>query len=771
LNPDAIPSVVKVMEDDKATWGSQVFATDARGQLPPLTSTDFTVEDQGNCSPRFIRCTTYSLPSTPELAQLSHLPLAAIIKPLASLPASEAPPPVVDHGEFGPVRCTGCRAFMCPSMQFIEVGQRFRCPFCMALSDVPWQYYRHTDSTGKRVDQRSLQELCRGSYEFLTNEDPDKLSSAPAFIFMIDVSYNAVRSGLLRLLCEELRTLIHLLPREKGADLSQVKVGFVTYDKALHFYNVSSSLTQPHMLVVTDISDVELPLLDGFLVLVNESRALIESLLDQIPVLFADTQERDAIFGPVVQSGITALKAFECPGKLFVFHTSVPAADRNLKIRTNPGTNSTKREKSLFQPQGGVCQSLVGDCIAQGCSVDLFLFPDTQYMDVATLGSISYLTGGNLHLYSNFKRETDAQQFLMDLRRGVTRDMGFKGEMKIYVNKGLKVAGFWGSSWERCPGQIALAGIDCDKTIAVEFKHDGRLCEEAGVLIQCALLYTSVSGQRRVRVHNLSLTCASQLADTFRNSQAEVLLNFFSKTAYNALLESPAKAVRDGLVTRIIRILACYRRHCAKSLVSAGQLVMPQFLKILPVYLNCLRKSEVLLPGAEISVDERAYLRQLVMSLDVEESGVFFYPHIIPLLDWKAEADPLPTPIRCSGLRLQDTGVYLAEDGLTLILWLGVSTPAEWIQNVFDVPSFDAVASGVFALPVLDNPASNRVREAIRRLRSRRLHFLKVLIVKQGDELEKQFRQFLVEDKSPNGGASYSDFLYHVHVSVQQLLK
>ena len=37
----------------------------------------------GNASPRFIRCTTYTFPSEAQSAQHSHLPLGAILTPLA----------------------------------------------------------------------------------------------------------------------------------------------------------------------------------------------------------------------------------------------------------------------------------------------------------------------------------------------------------------------------------------------------------------------------------------------------------------------------------------------------------------------------------------------------------------------------------------------------------------------------------------------------------------------------------------------------------------
>ena len=50
----------------------------------------------------------------------------------------------------------------------------------------------------------------------------------------------------------------------------------MTYDKVIHFYNVKSSLAQPQMMVMTDISDVFVPMVDGFLVSVTEARTVLE---------------------------------------------------------------------------------------------------------------------------------------------------------------------------------------------------------------------------------------------------------------------------------------------------------------------------------------------------------------------------------------------------------------------------------------------------------------------------------------------------------------
>ena len=78
-------------------------------------------------------------------------------------------------------------------------------------------------------------------------------------------------------LVEKVASLGHNIPfcREGGAEESAIRIGFVTYNKVLHFYNVKSSLAQPQMMVVSDVGDMFVPLLDGFLVNVSESRAVI----------------------------------------------------------------------------------------------------------------------------------------------------------------------------------------------------------------------------------------------------------------------------------------------------------------------------------------------------------------------------------------------------------------------------------------------------------------------------------------------------------------
>ncbi|KAM7167911.1 protein transport protein Sec24D [Macrochelys suwanniensis] len=773
LDPDSIPSPIQVIENDKASRGGQTYATNIRGQVPPLVTTDCVIQDQGNASPRYIRCTAYCFPSSSDMAKQAQIPLAAIIKPFAVVPPNETPLYVVNHGETGPIRCNRCKAYMCPFMQFIEGGRKYQCGFCNCINDVPPFFFQHLDHIGRRTDHYERPELSLGSYEYVATLDycrNNKPPNSPAYIFMIDVSYSNIKSGLVKLICNELKTVLDKLPREEQEETSAIRVGFVTYNKVLHFFNVKSNLAQPQMMVVSDVGEVFVPLLDGFLVNFQESRSVVNNLLDQIPEMFSETNESETVFAPVIQAGMEALKAAECAGKLFIFHSSLPTAEApgKLKNRDDKKLINTDKEKILFQPQVNFYESLARDCVANGCCVNLFLFPN-QYVDVASMGLVTMYTGGTLYKYNNFQVHSDGPQFLSDLRKEIEKRTGFDAIMRVRTSTGFRATDFFGAIYMNNTTDVEMAAVDCDKAITVEFKHDDKLNEDSGALIQCAVLYTSISGQRRLRIHNIGLNCSSQLADLYKSCETDALINFFAKSAFKAILSQPLKTIREILVSQTARMLACYRKNCA-SPSAVSQLILPDAMKVLPVYINCLLKSCVLVGRPEIPTDERAYHRQLVMSMDVADTQLFFYPQLLPIHTMDVKSDAFPTAVRCSEERLSEGGVFFLANGLDMFLWLGVSAPPELIQGIFNVPSFAHISTEATLLPEVDNPYSKKLRSIMDYIQSNRPYSMKLLIAKQREQAEMLFRQYLVEDKSLYGGASYVDFLCCVHKEICQLL-
>lgn len=93
-----------------------------------------------------------------------------------------------------------------------------------------------------------------------------------------------------------------------------------------------------------------MPLLDGFLCDPEESSAVIDALMEQIPKMFADTRETETILLPAIQAGLEALKASETTGKLLVFHSTLPVAEApgKLKNRDDRKLLGTEKEKTVL---------------------------------------------------------------------------------------------------------------------------------------------------------------------------------------------------------------------------------------------------------------------------------------------------------------------------------------------------------------------------------------------------------------------------------------
>ena len=480
-------------------------------------------------------------------------------------------------------------------MVFIENGKKFQCPFCEDNTLVPSEYFNHLDHMGRRVDMYDRPELCYGSYEFVANKDYCReaaLPRPPAFVFMIDVSANSVRNGLLRVLCPYLKQ--HILPKLLA---TETRVGFVTYDKELHFYNLKSSLAAPQMMIVSDLEEVFVPILDGFLVRVDESLSVIHALLDTLPAMFESNKETECVYGAVVEAGIEALRSAKCQGKLFVFHSNLPNAANapgQLKNRDDKKLLGTEREKQVLTPATDYYAQLAKKCIEHGCCVDLFLMPN-QYCDVASLADLNAKAGGLIYKYDFFRADspTGGQRLCDDLGHAVDATCAFDVVMKVRTSTGVRAVDSIGNFTLTGNNDIELAGMQRATSLCVELKHDDKLNENAKVFVQLAVLYTALNGQRRIRVHNLSLSVCVTYGQMFSCCDLDALINYMAKQAVRATATSVPKTIKENVVAQVASILAAYRRHCTNT-PARGQFILPETLKLLPVFANSLIKSDAI---------------------------------------------------------------------------------------------------------------------------------------------------------------------------------
>jgi len=777
LDPDSMPNPIQVMDDDMKNFASGEFYTDTKGKVPPLVTTKFITRDMGNSGPSFVRSTMYTVPDTPDMKKQTGVPFGLVMSPLAETKDGEYPPPIVNLGELGPVRCTRCKAYMSPFMVFTDGGKRFSCNFCKATTEVPQEYFQHLDHTGQRIDKNERPELCLGTYEFVATKDycrDSKPPKPPGILFAIDVSYPMMKEGIVHLLCQNMKDILRDLPIDSAAGFSKtnMKVGFMTYDKNINFYNVNPLLAQPQQLTVGDVEDMFVPMAEGLMVDLAESEAVIDSLMEQLPGLFSETRETETILGPVIQAGKEAFRAAGRCGKLVVFHHNLPVADApgRLKNRDDRKCLGTDREKTVLTPQTKFYNDIGQECVSVGCSVDLFLF-NNAYIDIATLSQVSRLTGGQVYKYTYFQADLDGHRFIQDLRHNISRPVVFDAIMRVRTSTGVRPTDFFGCFFMANTTDMELASVNSDSAFTCEIKHDDKITDEDGVYIQGALLYTSVGGQRRLRIINLGLNVSDNMGELYRNCDLDTVVNFLAKSSISRLMESNPKSVKESLMQQCAQILACYRKNCA-SPSSAGQLILPECMKLLPLYTNCLLKSDSISGGSDLGCDDRAFAMSCVSSMDVTSSVIYFYPRLFALHDLIPEETHIPNQIRCTTEKIRDDGVYLLENGVHMLMFVGLATNPAWIQDVFGCATAAQIDIDRTRLAERDNPVSRRVCGLISSLTEGRTRSMKLTIVRQRDKLEIIFKHFLCEDRSASSDASYSyvDFLCHMHKEIRAIL-
>uniref|UniRef100_A0A1I8ADC1 Gelsolin-like domain-containing protein n=1 Tax=Steinernema glaseri TaxID=37863 RepID=A0A1I8ADC1_9BILA len=215
--------------------------------------------------------------------------------------------------------------------------------------------------------------------------------------------------------------------------------------------------------------------------------------------------------------------------------------------------------------------------------------------------------------------------------------------------------------------------------------------------VQVAVLFTSCGGQRRLRIHNLCLPVSADYGHLFRVTDQDALVTYLLKTAVTSLRGKTPKEVRRELSQRCARILVTYREKTGDT-ANLGQLLLPECLKLLPLYVNCILRHEALSGGPELTVDDRAWQMQLVESCRVDAALELLYPRIFEMSSMSsagtnADEFTVPTCVRASYENLQSDKAYLIENGLFIFLWVGSTVVQEWITDVFNAPSFTALDS------------------------------------------------------------------------------
>ena len=768
---------------------------------------------------RLFRFTAGKIPQTANSATQSKIPLGGVLRPLAPCEDEEEDVDVVQPGSAGIIRCKRCRTYINAFVHWVEHGRRWRCNICAQMNDTPSAYFCHLDDEGLRRDRHERPELSKGVVEFIAPaEYMVRPPQEPTYFFVLDVSATAVRSGMLQNASNAIKQSLDNLPG--GV---RTKVGFITFDNSVHYFNLDPNISQPQMMVVSDLKELFVPLPDNLLVNLNESRRVVDAFLDSLPEMFAKNPVvSQSCLGPALKAAFTVMK--QVGGKLCVFQSIQPnMGDGSLKPRENQSLMGTPNEVKLLRPETTWYKDTAIEFSRQQISVDMFLFP-YQYMDLAALGELPKLTAGSLHSYVMFNYERDGQRFEEQLTKSLTSPTAFEAVMRIRCTKGMKITNFYGNFYIRGTDLMALPNVNTDSVFGFDLAHDEQNVASNYVTVQAALLYTSSRGQRRIRVMTQALPVTNLSSDLIKSVDPIATCNLLCKQAVDVTLKTSIDNARMRLQQTCVDIVRAAKGGDKRTVSgysvpqqapqpgSDGDKPIPETLSLLPLYTLAMMKNVAFRGGIDVHPDERVQAHHLINQMWVTTSKHFIYPRLFSLHDMEPDAGfpfeettddvpadkfagksriLLPKVLSLTVDQLSSDGIYLLDNGIDLYIWVGRSADQNYVTSLFGVPSLENVDSpqvstlnSVFSdsenvsltsfIPQIGiqkggDDYSSRVSAITEALREDPADpFVitsKIQVVPEGDgHMEPRFFWFMVEDRASfqGGTFSYEDFMNFV---------
>eukprot|EP01060_Flectonema_neradi_P034244 TRINITY_DN594_c2_g1_i1.p1 TRINITY_DN594_c2_g1~~TRINITY_DN594_c2_g1_i1.p1 ORF type:complete len:1430 (+),score=335.31 TRINITY_DN594_c2_g1_i1:1-4290(+) len=768
-------------------------------EAPPSADTQFVAIDDKNASPRFMRTSMYSIPYDNTMLQRVGIPWGVSVCPLATPEIGEQKVTVVGSDENGPIRCKRCRAFINSGVQFVDKGRRWNCNMCGVPNDVSQDYAANLDADGVRVDIADRPELRYGSVEWdvqldetvsFGGNDWEQKSAAPILpmrqLFVLDISR---KSG---------HVILSLIPSLKAAltEMSQkfpdCEVAFLTYSSSVHFYDMTKQSLPVYLASDVDEMFVPLPFNKVCWIKVGEHLDTCLRFVDRLSAMSESINEDGSCLGAAMQAAALVLDS--TGGRVMLTYSELPGTGvGSMKPRDDRKLVGTDKEKELYNPQQGFWTDMATNLAKRQICVDVFAFPHGP-CELATVGNVASTTGGQVYFSSSFNPARDTEKLRHSIVRNLTRECGYASMFIVRTSPGIRVKSYTGHMFQSHPSVVDMAGVDCDKTLTVELEHESRINEKqvTNSYLQAALLYTRRDGKRRIRVHTLRVQVATAIAQVFKFSDLDATLALTAKRTIKVALQKGLTAANEQIHSGCVDILAGYRKSCAQT-SPAGQLVLPEALKLMPIYCLALVKSICFRPGGA-DIDDRMYQILQLKGMRICDITPYFYPRLYPIhsmpincgtFDSKRGMFVLPNTETLSSEKVSSSGVYLLHDYPTdcFYVLVGESASIRLQEVLFGVeggvtPETVRNFPGIIANTqspdnggTLERWQMASIIQYLRQARATTEDNVYLIRERSSDPMEGTFFERFVGNQQGPNLVAYTDYLCSLHKSIQNKLR
>ncbi|KAL0072899.1 hypothetical protein F4703DRAFT_1983063, partial [Phycomyces blakesleeanus] len=495
---------------------------------PPPNST-VSLPTHAQCSSVFKRCTLNAIPHTKDLLQRSRLPLSLILEPYPNLQSNDINIPLINNSSV--IRCTKCRSYINPFIQFAEGGTKWQCNLCDTKNQVP--PFFDWDSINQRpVDRWSRVELNHGCVDIVApSEYAQDPLQPPVYVFIIDVSVQAVQAGILPVVANSILEALDSIPNPEG----RVKVTFLTVDSGVGFYSLSGK--QPELMVVSDLSEIYLPRTpDDLVVNLLECRPIVEDLLKRMSEMHVKRCTNLNCLGVAIEAAKQLL--ISSGGKIVCFQGSLPSVGEGA-IRSEDFKKAVSSEMPIMAYQEDFYRSISSDC----------------YM-------LPRFTGGHTHYFPGFNgaNGAEANKLRQEILCMLNQDIGLEGVMRTRCSSGIACTSFHGNITPLSSDVMLLPNVPQGQSFCVEMSIEAEICTSTS-FFQTALIYTTSSGERRIRVMTLCLPVTKSLSELYARADQVAIAKSLCLQSIEKAVTQKRRHGRDHLVKETAEICKAYNKE------------------------------------------------------------------------------------------------------------------------------------------------------------------------------------------------------------------
>jgi hypothetical protein len=457
----------------------------------------------------------------------------------------------------------------------------------------------------------------------------------PCFIFLIDLSVDAVSSGFaLQSLSSIKASLDSLSPT--------TRVGLLTMSNVVTVCDFQHSSE----FVVSDLSDPALPF--RCTTPLSECRSTIDERLN---LLISKSGEARSTGHCLVSALLVAQAALADSGGIIVACCAGPTTVGPFAVAPRP-PDPGPEVMHLRPPDdatGQAHRTVSRSLNESGASVHLFnLAVPGRPSDIAVTGLPSGMTGGVIHFYRTF----DPSTLHTDLFECISGDYLWDASLRIRSTPGVKVATATGNMAVR-DRAVFPPVMSVRHSIGFEVQIDAV---SPRVVFQCGTLFTDASLRRVIRVMTFSIPTASDL-ESLRSAVDEAAFAAFSTK------RAASSVTAAGVAEASARV-----KSNARSIASRQFRLSSTFH-----LLHSLSESPLMRIGASDVPDSRMAALMNARSFSAADALLFLYPRMFAV---DAGAGPLPL-VRES---FAQGFVFLVHTLKKIFVWISPAAPPEIVR-------------------------------------------------------------------------------------------